>query len=65
MENRRGPIATAYRLDIRPDAPTSPEGKMLRHVSRHPVRYALTVILLAFVVVTVVKTQRGEWFSFR
>jgi hypothetical protein len=38
---------------------------MLRHVSRHPVRYALTVILLAFVVVTVVKTQRGEWFSFR
>jgi Flp pilus assembly pilin Flp len=38
---------------------------MFRHVSRHRVRYALIAVLLAFVVITVVKTRQGDWFSFR
>jgi len=38
---------------------------MLRHVARHPVRYALLVVLVAFVALTVVKTRQGVWFSFR
>jgi hypothetical protein len=38
---------------------------MLRRLSKHPVRYALIVALLVFAVITFVKTQRGEWFSFR
>jgi len=38
---------------------------MLRHVLSHPVRYAVIVLLVAFAVVTVVKTRQGEWFSFR
>jgi hypothetical protein len=41
------------------------EGRMFRRVSKHPVRYALVVAILAFVVITVVKTRQGEWFSFR
>lgn len=38
---------------------------MFRHMSQHPVRYALIVALLAVVLITVVKTRQGEWFSFR
>jgi Flp pilus assembly pilin Flp len=38
---------------------------MLPHLSRHPVRYALLLVLVAFAVVTIVKTRQGAWFSFR
>lgn len=38
---------------------------LLRHLSRHPVRYAALALLIAFVVITVVKTAAGDWFSFR
>lgn len=32
---------------------------------RSIMRYALILVLIAFVVITIVKTRQGAWFSFR
>jgi Flp pilus assembly pilin Flp len=32
---------------------------------RGMVKYVLIVVLIALVVITIVKTRQGEWFSFR
>jgi hypothetical protein len=32
---------------------------------RSMMKYVLIVVLIAFVVITVVKTRQGAWFSFR
>jgi hypothetical protein len=38
---------------------------MKGHLSRHPVRYVLAIAFIAIVVIAIVKTRQGEWFSFR
>jgi hypothetical protein len=38
---------------------------MRRLLSRHPVMFAaLALVVLAFAVITIVKTRQGDWFSF-
>ena len=32
---------------------------------RSMMKYVLVVVLIAFVVITIVKTRQGAWFSFR
>lgn len=38
---------------------------IVHFLSRHPVVAAVLAVVLVLVVITIVKTRQGDWFSFR